>query len=263
MHAMGNVIDMRRFGGLRHIMPWTHRTFLVGCLALAGVFPFAGFWSKDQIVAAVHSQTHAEHADALHAESSGRSRPDSGLAPRGVVGEQRCVRPRHRLRDSTEKPSFVACISPPLFTAFLTAFYTFRAYFMTFFGPEEVPDEAGHHAHESPPLMVVPLMILAIFAFGVGFVFEIVASIRRLSGDGSVAGLPRACRGVSRRANFIGTWPSSVRSSRCWGSVWRPTCIWGTVAKSRCWPPVWGPCVGCRTTSSSSMNSINSELCGH
>ncbi len=43
---------------------------------------------------------------------------------------------------------------------------------MTFFGPEEVPDEAGHHAHESPPSMVLPLVVLAIFAFGVGFVFE-------------------------------------------------------------------------------------------
>ena len=48
-----------------------------------------------------------------------------------------------------------------LFTAFLTAFYTFRAVFMTFTGPTRVPDEAGHHAHESPPVMTVPLVILA------------------------------------------------------------------------------------------------------
>ena len=39
MHAMGGVIDMRQFGGLRQLMPITHWTFLVGCLALAGVFP--------------------------------------------------------------------------------------------------------------------------------------------------------------------------------------------------------------------------------
>ena len=42
MHAMGGVIDMRRFGGLRRLMPITHWTFLFGCLALAGVVPFAG-----------------------------------------------------------------------------------------------------------------------------------------------------------------------------------------------------------------------------
>ena len=53
MHAMGGVIDIRRFGGLRRRMPVTHWTFLIGCLALAGVFPFAGFWSKDAILAAV------------------------------------------------------------------------------------------------------------------------------------------------------------------------------------------------------------------
>jgi NADH-quinone oxidoreductase subunit L len=49
-----------------------------------------------------------------------------------------------------------------LVTAGLTAFYTFRAVFMTFTGPTRVPEEAGHHAHESPPVMTVPLMILAV-----------------------------------------------------------------------------------------------------
>ena len=48
MHAMHHVIDMRRFSGLKEIMPYTHWTFLIGCLALAGVIPFAGFWSKDE-----------------------------------------------------------------------------------------------------------------------------------------------------------------------------------------------------------------------
>src|SRR5260221_3643298 len=50
MHAMGGVVDMRRFGGLRRLMPITFWTFLIGCLALAGVTPFAGFWSKDGIL---------------------------------------------------------------------------------------------------------------------------------------------------------------------------------------------------------------------
>ena len=53
MHAMGGVIDIRQFGGLRRKMPMTHWTFLFGCLALSGIIPFAGFWSKDAILAAV------------------------------------------------------------------------------------------------------------------------------------------------------------------------------------------------------------------
>lgn len=61
MHAMGGVIDIDRFGGLRRRLPWTHWTFLAGCLALAGVFPFAGFFSKDQILAVVHERGTANH----------------------------------------------------------------------------------------------------------------------------------------------------------------------------------------------------------
>src|SRR4029077_7603048 len=53
MHSMGGVIDMRRFRGLRHRLPWTFRTFAAGGLALSGIFPFAGFWSKDEIIAAL------------------------------------------------------------------------------------------------------------------------------------------------------------------------------------------------------------------
>jgi NADH-quinone oxidoreductase subunit L len=57
-------------------------------------------------------------------------------------------------------------------TAFLTAVYTFRAFFLTFYGPERVPHEAGHHAHESPRAMTAPLVILALFALSVGAYFE-------------------------------------------------------------------------------------------
>src|SRR3989442_1848745 len=52
MHAMGNVIDMRRFSGLRKVLPTTHWAFLCGALALAGFPLLAGFWSKDEILAA-------------------------------------------------------------------------------------------------------------------------------------------------------------------------------------------------------------------
>ena len=56
-------------------------------------------------------------------------------------------------------------------TAFLTAFYAFRAFFLAFYGPERIPAEAGHHAHESPPPMTGPLMILAFGALTVGGYF--------------------------------------------------------------------------------------------
>lgn len=52
MHAMNDRIDMRRFGGLARVMPWTYGVFLAGYLALLGVPPFAGFWTKDKIIEA-------------------------------------------------------------------------------------------------------------------------------------------------------------------------------------------------------------------
>ena len=120
MHAMGGVIDMRRFGGLRHRLPYTCWTFAVGALALAGLPPFAGFWSKDEILAALKSAGHAE-------------------------GD--CLR-----RASTPAIYWVATL-----TAFLTAFYTGRAFFLTFFGPEKLPspddpealEEADAHAGDA------------------------------------------------------------------------------------------------------------------
>ncbi len=125
MHAMGGVIDVRRFGGLRRLMPVTHWTFLFGSLALAGIIPFAGFYSKDTILLAVHAKEGAFYAV---------------LYWTAVV------------------------------TALLTAFYTFRAFFRTFYGDEQIPPEAGHHAHESPGAMVWPLRILAVASLLAGIV---------------------------------------------------------------------------------------------
>ena len=65
-----------------------------------------------------------------------------------------------------------------MFTAGLTAFYTFRAYFMTFWGEEKFPHEAGHHPHEAPPVMAWPLRILAVGAVGVGLVLGFDAPVR-------------------------------------------------------------------------------------
>jgi proton-translocating NADH-quinone oxidoreductase chain L len=133
MHAMGNVIDMRKFGGLRKLMPVTHATFLIGSLALAGFPLLSGFWSKDRIL---HGLSEAAHSRSVY----------------------------HTLYYAV----FVtACV-----TALMTAFYTFRAYFLTFWGEERVPAEAHGHAHESPRTMTWPLIVLAIGAAGVGFVVD-------------------------------------------------------------------------------------------
>ncbi len=50
IHAMGGEQDMRKMGGLKDKLPWTRATMLVGCVAIAGIFPFAGFFSKDEIL---------------------------------------------------------------------------------------------------------------------------------------------------------------------------------------------------------------------
>ncbi|MER3500989.1 MAG: hypothetical protein IMHGJWDQ_000783 [Candidatus Fervidibacter sp.] len=110
--------DMKRMGGLKDYMPVTFWTYLIGMGALAGVPPLAGFWSKDEILAA-----------AFH--------HDKALFALGVV------------------------------TAFLTAFYMTRQIGLVFFGELR----CGHaHPHESPPMMTVPLMVLAFFAATVGFI---------------------------------------------------------------------------------------------
>ena len=133
MHSMGSVIDMRRFSGLRKVLPTTHWTFLCGASALAGIPLLSGFWSKDDILAVALTASE-EHT------------PTSWI--------------------------YMVLFISALITAALTAFYTFRAYFMTFWGPERIPEEAGHHAHESPPVMAVPLMILAVGAVLVGIAIE-------------------------------------------------------------------------------------------
>jgi len=133
MHAMGNVIDMRKFGGLRRVMPITHITFLCGCAALAGLPIFAGFWSKDQILDVLD---HAGH---------------------------------HALR---YQMVYFTVFALSLLTAGMTAYYTFRAYFLTFWGETTIPPEAGHHAHESPRGMTIPLIVLAIGAVFAGLAVE-------------------------------------------------------------------------------------------
>ncbi len=129
-HATGT-FDMRYMGGLRIPMPWTYATFIIGSLSLAGIIPFAGFWSKDEIL------THAS----------------GGGGVSSVV------------------------FTMALIAAFMTAFYMFRAVFMTFHGnfkggAERDPDAQAHHPihlGESPKSMVIPLVILSIPAVAAGF----------------------------------------------------------------------------------------------
>jgi NADH:ubiquinone oxidoreductase subunit 5 (subunit L)/multisubunit Na+/H+ antiporter MnhA subunit len=166
MHAMGDVIDMRRFRGLRQRLPYTCWTFAVGGLALAGIPPLAGFFSKDEILLALKSASHA----ASHGGWSWAW-------------------------------AYALIYWLAIIAAFMTAFYTGRAFFMTFWGPEKLPspddpevaeilpavadeheeahghghDEAhgheSHVGHESPPIMIYPLVVLAACAVLVGLIF--------------------------------------------------------------------------------------------
>jgi NADH-quinone oxidoreductase subunit L len=157
MHAMHHVIDMRQFSGLRRVLPTTHATFLVGCLALAGIVPLAGFWSKDAIVAAVHDKAHAmQHGAEHHAPATEASAEHDATTD---ATTQRYVQIYQCLYYSA------------LFTAFLTAFYTFRAFFLTFYGEEVLPKEVHGHAEESPPAMLGPLIVLAVCAAVIGAAF--------------------------------------------------------------------------------------------
>ncbi len=120
IHALHHEQDMWRMGGLRKAMPITAATFLIAALANAGIFPLAGFWSKDEILFAAYSKGHTL------------------LWALGAAG------------------------------AFLTAFYMFRLYFVTFAGPSRVDPHQVRHLHEAPPVMTRPLLVLAVFAVGIG-----------------------------------------------------------------------------------------------
>jgi NADH-quinone oxidoreductase subunit L len=110
--------DIRDMGNLRKFQPVTHITFLIACLAIAGIPPFAGFFSKDEILSA------ALAADPLY----------FGVAAFGAA---------------------------------LTAFYMFRLYFMVFWGNERT---YAHTPHESPALMLIPMIILAVGSVLAGFI---------------------------------------------------------------------------------------------
>lgn len=122
--AVGSVIvalhheqDLRKMGGLRRYMPVTFATTWIGALALAGIPPFAGFFSKDAIIDAV-------------ARSS--------------------------------LPGATYALAAILAGVFVTAFYIFRMLFMVFYGEPRMDAHTRHHLHESPWVITLPLVLLAI-----------------------------------------------------------------------------------------------------
>jgi NADH-quinone oxidoreductase subunit L len=122
IHGMHHEQDMRRMGALRVAMPVTAFTFIIGWLAIAGVPPFAGFWSKDEILLYVYADNRLLYAV-------------------GVV------------------------------TALLTAYYMTRQVIMVFFGEARWQDASAEHGahgdfrpHESPKVMLVPLIVLAVLS---------------------------------------------------------------------------------------------------
>jgi NADH-quinone oxidoreductase subunit L len=121
IHGLHGEQDMRKMGGLKSAMPITFWTMLIASLAISGIFPLAGFWSKDEILMT------AFHASPIL----------------WVVGS-------------------VASI--------MTAFYMFRLIYLTFFNSFRGTEEQKHHLHESPSLITVPLIILAILSFFGGII---------------------------------------------------------------------------------------------
>jgi NADH-quinone oxidoreductase subunit L len=115
IHGLHGEQDMRNMGGLRKAMPITFWTMMISTLAIAGIFPFAGFWSKDEILMVAF-----EHNKVLWVVAS------------------------------------IASI--------MTAFYMFRLMYLTFFREFRGTEEQKHHLHESPSLITIPLIILAVLA---------------------------------------------------------------------------------------------------
>jgi NADH-quinone oxidoreductase subunit L len=136
IHGLGGEQDMRNMGGLRKHLPYTFWCMTIATFAIAGLPPFAGFFSKDRILWSAWS---------------------NGYRTLWLIG---------------------------VITAGMTSFYIFRLWFLTFFGDYRGPnpETAGHghdaHAgghgrgqpHESPMVMIVPLMILALLSFIGGWV---------------------------------------------------------------------------------------------
>jgi NADH-quinone oxidoreductase subunit L len=125
IHAMHHEQDIRKMGGIYKKIPFTYAMMWIGSLALAGFFPFAGFYSKDTILESAF-MSHSPYA----------------------------------------KFAFVLGLA----SAFLTAFYSWRLLFLTFHGKTRANHHDFDHAHESPKLMLIPLLILGIGSISAGYI---------------------------------------------------------------------------------------------
>ncbi|TQL03317.1 NADH-quinone oxidoreductase subunit L [Cellulomonas sp. SLBN-39] len=141
MHGMDDQVDMRRFGGLGRYMKITYFTFMAGWLAILGVPPFAGYFSKDKIIETAFMPVDGQ--------------PWRAWVLGGIA----------------------------LLGAGLTAFYMSRLFFMTFEGSKrwsERRDGTEQHPHESPALMTVPMVVLAVGSVGLGWVLSAVGFVEWL-----------------------------------------------------------------------------------
>jgi NADH-quinone oxidoreductase subunit L len=150
IHAMGGEQDMRRMGGLARRIPITFVTMAVGTLAIAGVPPLSGFWSKDEIIWGAFA----------------------GPAPHPVLGVI----------------GYAA--------AGLTAFYMGRLIFLTFFGTSRADHHTQEHVHESPAVMTIPLVILAVLA-AVGGYLPVTHVVELVTGEVHVEHAPIETYGVA------------------------------------------------------------------
>jgi NADH-quinone oxidoreductase subunit L len=139
IHAVGTQ-DLFKMGGLRKPMKITAVAFAIGGLSLAGIPPFAGFWSKDDVLASLYSQL--------------------GSHP-------------------LYWPFFLLAFA----TVFLTAYYIFRVWFLTFSG-ESLRDPTLPTPHEAPWVMRVPILILSALALGAGLLVFLPGFATLLAGAG-------------------------------------------------------------------------------
>jgi NADH-quinone oxidoreductase subunit L len=123
IHAMSDEQDMRKMGGLWRMIPWSCAMMWIGSLALAGIPPFAGYYSKDAIISAAYAS-------------------GTGIGMYGFI----CA----------------------VLAAFLTAFYSWRLLFMTFNGKSRADHHVLEHVHESPWVMIGPLLVLGTGAIVAG-----------------------------------------------------------------------------------------------
>ena len=154
IHGLHGEQDLRKMGGLAYKMPITATTMWIGGLGLAGAPPLAGFFSKDEILAAA--------------------------------------------LDGKHTPIFLLLVVG----AFLTAFYTFRLLFLAFSGSPRMTKEVLHHAHESPWVMTLPLVVLALLTVVAGFVFGLPFERHALHAS-AVGGVRRSTRHSALRASSL------------------------------------------------------------